>query len=252
MRDGWDDGHEAGHIDGRRLAQIVASPAERRLFRIERQEPAVAVVVGFLVDCSGSMKAHAESVAMLVDVFVRALEQAGAASEVLGFTTAAWNGGRALADWQRAGRPRHPGRLNEVRHLVFKDADSPWRCARPGIASLLKPDLYREGVDGEAVDWACRRLAARPEPRRLLIVVSDGCPMDRATELANDAHYLDQHLRDTVARWTGAGQVEISALGVGLDLAPYYPRSRPIDLSPTPERAAWKELLALMRRSPAP
>ncbi|HET9642752.1 MAG TPA: cobalt chelatase, partial [Burkholderiaceae bacterium] len=204
-RDGWDDGHEAGHIDGRRLAQLIASPAERRLFRNERQRPTVDAVVSFLVDCSGSMKAHAEPIAMMVDVFSRALEQAGAASEVLGFTTAAWNGGRALADWQRAGRPRHPGRLNELRHLVFKEADTHWRRARPGIASMLKPDLFREGVDGEAVDWACRRLAGRVESQKVLVVVSDGSPMDRATGLANDAHYLDQHLRDTVARWECAG-----------------------------------------------
>jgi cobaltochelatase CobT len=230
-RDGWHGGQEEGHIDGRRLAQLVASPTERRLFRVERKEPVADCVLSFLIDCSGSMKQHIEPVAMLVDVLVRALEQAGVASEVLGFTTGAWNGGRALRDWQRAGKPEHPGRLNEVCHLVFKDADTPWRRARPDIAALLKADLFREGIDGEAVDWACRRLQARSEQRRMLVVVSDGCPMDRATELANDTHYLDHHLREVVARCEQGGSVELRALGVGLDLSPYYRRSQALDLS---------------------
>ena len=162
-RNDWDGAQEEGCIDGRALARLIASPTERRLFRIERQEPMADCVVSFLIDCSGSMKQHIESVAMLVDVFARALEQAGVASEVLGFSTGAWNGGRALRDWQRAGRPRHPGRLNEVCQMVFKDADTPWRRARPDIAALLKSDLFREGIDGEAVDWACARLEARSE-----------------------------------------------------------------------------------------
>jgi len=231
-RDGWDGSREEGHIDGRRLAQLIVSPTERRLFRVEREDPVSDCVVSFLIDCSGSMKQHVESVAMLVDVFVRALEQAGAASEVLGFTTGAWSGGRAQRDWQRAGRPRHPGRLNEVCHMVFKDADTPWRRARPDIAALLKADLFREGIDGEAVDWACERLEGRSEGRRLLVVVSDGSPMDSATELANDTHYLDHHLRDVVARREQGGRVGICAVGVGLDLSPYYRRSRALDLDP--------------------
>ena len=164
------------------------------------------------------MKQHSEAVAMLVDVFVRALEQAGVASEVLGFTTGAWHGGRAARDWQRAGSPRHPGRLNEINHLVFKDADTPWRRARHDMAALLKADLYREGIDGEAVDWACDRLLAHNAERRLLVVVSDGCPMDGATALANDDYYLDHHLREVVARREQQGAVEIFGLGVGLDL----------------------------------
>src|SRR5690606_40352390 len=119
VRDDWNAGQEEGYVDGRRLAQLIASPAERRLFRTERLEPAAQCLVAFLIDCSGSMKQHAESVAMLVDVLARALEMAGVATEILGFTTGAWNGGRALRDWQRAGRPPHPGRLNEACHVVF-------------------------------------------------------------------------------------------------------------------------------------
>jgi cobaltochelatase CobT len=245
-REGWDGAQESGQVDGRRLAQLVCSPTERRLFRVEREEPVADCVVGFLVDCSGSMKAHAESVALLVDVFARALEMAGVASEVLGFTTGAWNGGRAERDWRRAGRPPHPGRLNEACHLVFKDADTPWRRARRGIAALLRAELFREGIDGEAVDWACARLEVRPEARRLLLVVSDGCPMDSATGLANDPHYLDQHLREVVARREQLGGVAIFGIGVGLDLSPYYARSQALDLARSTGNEVFREVLALL------
>ena len=245
-RDGWDGAQEAGRIDGRRLAQLVASPAERRLFRHERIEPVANCLVSFLIDCSGSMKAHIEAVAMVVDVFVRALELADVTSEVLGFTTGAWNGGRALRDWQRDGRPRHPGRLNEVDHLVFKSADTPWRRARRDIAALLKADLFREGVDGEALDWAVARMGGRDEPRRWLLVVSDGSPMDTATHLANDAHYLDHHLRQVVQQHERAGAVQICGIGVGLDLSPYYSRARALDLSAPPGMRVFQEILELI------
>lgn len=248
QRDGWDSEQEEGHIDGRRLARLVASPTEQRIFRVEQQAPVADCVVGFLIDCSGSMKQHIESVALLVDVFARALEQAGADSEVLGFTTGAWNGGRAQRDWQRSGKPRHPGRLNEVCHLVFKNAQTAWRRARTDLAALLKADLFREGVDGEAVDWACARLARCDARRRLLIVISDGSPMDRATEMANDAFYLDNHLRDVVLRHEAAGEVEIFGLGVGLDLSPYYARSQALDLSTPPGNAVCREILDMLAR----
>jgi cobaltochelatase CobT len=247
VRDGWDGGQEEGHIDGRRLAQLIASPTERRLFRIERREPVADCIVSVLIDCSGSMKEHIESVAVFVDVLVRALEQAGVASELLGYTTNTWNGGRAQRDWVRAGRPAHPGRLNEACHLVFKGADTPWRRARPAIAALLKADLFREGIDGEAVDWAMRRLQSRSEERRLLIVISDGSPMDSATNLANDAHYLDHHLKDVVARHERAG-AEVFGVGVGLDLSPYYGRSHVLDLSKAVTMAVFRDLIGMIAR----
>lgn len=228
--EGWDGGQEEGVIDGRRLPQLVTSPTERRLFRTEREEPRADALVTFLVDCSGSMRRHQEPVAMLVDVFSRAVELAGARSEVLGFTTGAYNGGRAVRDWQRQGRPAHPGRLNELDHLVFKEADTPWRLSRAGIAGLLKEDLYREGVDGEAVDWACGRLESRPEERRFLVVVSDGGPMDSATSLTNGPDYLDLHLREVVSRHEARGSVRIVGLGVGLDLGSYYRTWHSLDL----------------------
>ncbi|WP_042263124.1 cobaltochelatase CobT-related protein [Paraburkholderia heleia] len=229
QRDGWLFGEEDGRIDGRRLAQVVSSPAERRVFRRERYEPRSDCVVGFLIDCSGSMKAHIESVATMVDLLARACEQAGIASEVLGFTTLAWNGGRARADWFAGGRPPHPGRLNETCHMVFKSADENWRRARPAIAALLKADLFREGVDGEAVEWACARLAGRSEARRILVAISDGSPMDTATAQTNDAFYLDNHLKEVVARHEAMRDVDVIGLGVGLDLSPYYRHCVAID-----------------------
>lgn len=246
--DGWDGGQEEGRIDGARLGQLIASPAERRLFRVERERPVADAAVTFLLDCSGSMKAQVEPVAMLVDVLLRALEMAGVPCELLGYTTGAWNGGRALRDWQRAGRPRHPGRLNEVTHLVFKDFDTPWRRARQDIAALLKADLFREGVDGEAVLWAAERLHARSARRRVLLVVSDGSPMDTATHLANDAHYLDQHLREVVQALNAGGSVEVGGIGVGLDLSPYYDFSQALDLQAPPGQGLFREVIELLAR----
>lgn len=247
-QDGWDGAQEEGIIDGRRLAQLVSAPAERRLFRIDRWQPMADCVVTFLIDCSGSMRQHIDSVAMLVDVLVRALEMAGVSSEILGFTTGAWTGGRAQRDWQRAGRPANPGRLNEVCHMVFKAADTPWRRARPAIAALLKPDLFREGIDGEAVEWACGRMASRDEERRLLLVVSDGSPMDSATNLANEPHYLDHHLREVVLRHQQAGDIAICGVGVGLDLSPYYRRSLALDLSAPPGNRIFGEILSMIAK----
>jgi cobaltochelatase CobT len=248
--EGWDDEQEAGRIDGRRLARLITSPTERRLFRTDRLIPRADSVVTFLIDCSGSMKQHIESIAMLVDAFVRGLEMAGFDSEVLGYTTGAWNGGRAIRDWRRAGNPDSPGRLNERCHLVFKEAGCPWRRARRDIAALLKADIFREGIDGEAVDWACNRLDALRDSgagqRRILFVISDGSPMDGATAMANDEHYLDQHLREVVERRSAPGGVEIYGIGVGLDLSPYYRRSTALDLSVALGNSVFDEILLLI------
>jgi cobaltochelatase CobT len=243
QRDGWSFGEEHGRIDGRRLAQLVSSPAERRLFRLERNTLMADCVVGFLIDCSGSMKAHIEPVATMVDILTRALDQAGVTTEVLGFTTGAWNGGRARLDWLAQGRPPHPGRLNELSHLVFKDAARNWRRARADIAALFRAELFREGVDGEALDWACGRLLARPEARRMLIVISDGSPMDSATGQANDAFYLDNHLKAVVARHDALNDVEVLGLGVGLDLSPYYRRCLAVDLSVPPDMKLFAQIV---------
>ncbi|SFA94414.1 cobaltochelatase CobT [Amycolatopsis marina] len=247
-RTGWQGGQEEGYIDGRSLTQLITSPAERRLFRAERVEPVSESLVTFLLDCSGSMKAHAESIAAVVDVFTRALELAGVATEILGFTTGSWNGGRAMRDWRRSGRPRHPGRLNEVCHLVVKDADTTYRRARPDIAALLKQDLYREGVDGEAVRWACRRMDGRGEHRRFLLVFSDGSPVDSATALMNDSDYLGNHLAEVVREEERAGSARIHGLGVGLDLGHYYNRSQVLDLESGAANQVFRDILAMLSR----
>ncbi|MNM39215.1 Aerobic cobaltochelatase subunit CobT [compost metagenome] len=246
QREGWSFGEEEGYIDGRRLAQLISSPSERRLFRKEQFLPQADCLVTVLVDCSGSMKTHAESVAVLLDIVLRALDQAGVATELLGFTTGAWNGGRVKRDWMRARSPANPGRLNELVHMVFKDGDTSWRRARPDIAALLKADLYREGADGEAVDWACTRMLARPEQRRILLVVSDGCPMDTATNLANDEFYLAQHLKQVVARREAQGAVEICGLGLGLDLGAYYSRSLATTLPASLNNELFSEIAQLL------
>lgn len=246
--DGWLFGEEEGTIDGRRLAQLISSPAERRVFRQDRFTPVSNSLVSILIDCSGSMKTHIEPVATLVDILLRALDMAGVSSELLGFTTGSWNGGRAWKDWHRAGEPAHPGRLNEVCHMVFKRADRSWRRSRTGIAALLKVDLFREGIDGEAVDWACQRMLSRSEQRRILIVISDGCPNDAATGRANDTFYLDNHLKDVVTRRKREGEVEIIGLGVGLDLSPYYLNSLATDMTQALDNALFHEIVQLIGR----
>lgn len=245
-RDGWLFGEEEGYIDARRLNQLVASPGERRLFRQEQYRPHANCLVTILIDCSGSMKEHIESVAVLVDVLGRALEQAEVNTEILGYTTGAWNGGKCQSDWLASGRPKHPGRLNELCHMVYKDADTSWRRARPAIAALLKADLFREGVDGEAVEWACHRMIGRSEERRILIVISDGCPMDTATNIANDKFYLDNHLKQVVGNLEQHGELEIYGLGVGLDLSPYYTHCLALDLSETLSNQVFEEILQLL------
>ncbi|NVK41732.1 MAG: cobalamin biosynthesis protein CobT [Oceanospirillaceae bacterium] len=250
-RDGWEFGLEEGRLDARRLPRLVTSPGYRQLFRQERLQPHNDCLVTFLIDNSGSMKAHIESIVMLVDVFCRALEQAGANTEVLGFTTGHWNGGRPLKAWLGRGKPANPGRLNELNHIIYKDADRPWRRARPALAALLKPDLFREGVDGEALLWARGRMLARREARRILIVISDGSPMDSATLHANDEDILDSHLREVVAGIEHRRELELYALGVGLDLSPWYRHNLQLDIGQRLDNATFDEILHLLARGKA-
>lgn len=246
QRDGWLYGEEEGRIDGRRLAQLVSSPTERRLFYQERQRPVADCIISILIDCSGSMRHQIEPVAMLADCLIRALDMVGASSELLGFTTNTWNGGKPYKEWMRQGRPLYPGRVNEVCHLVFKAAELGWRRSRRNIAALLKGDLFREGIDGEAVDWACNRLLARSEARKILIVISDGCPADSATNLTNDAYYLDNHLKEVLARRERQGEVDILGLGVGLDLSPFYRHSLATDMSQLLDNQLFSEIVQLI------
>lgn len=232
--DGWSGGEEDGLLDPARLSQLIADPTNRLVHRRERFRPTSDGTVTFLIDTSGSMKAQRyESVAVLVDTLVRALEMAGATSEVLGFTTGAWGGGRAQAEWRAAGSPTDPGRLNETQHIVYKHADQPWRQARLALAAMLRTDHYREGIDGEAIEWAYGRLLQRPERRRALVVISDGAPMDAATANANRDGFLGDHLRSVASRIEAEGLIELGAVGIDLQLDEFITNSISLDLTGT-------------------
>ncbi len=245
-RDGWLFGEEDGLIDGRRLSQLIATPQERRLFRKDQFRLKNDVQVTFLIDCSGSMKQSIEYIAMLVDIFARALDQAEISSEILGFTTGNWNGGRAYQDWLAQGRPASPGRLNERCHLIFKNVEISWRKSRRDIAALLKTPYFREGLDGEAVEWACTRMLRRESARKILIVISDGSPMDSATNLANDEFYLDNHLKNTVEKFDRRKDMEIYGIGVGLSLTPYYQHCLAIDLGESLSNTVFSQILQML------
>lgn len=219
------DGQEEGRIDARRLARLVAAPADRHLFFHDEFRPASDSTVTFLIDCSGSMKEHVTTVAPLIDILSRALDGLQVEHEILGFTTGGWNGGRIYKQWMARGRPPHAGRLNEVNYRIFKAPEQSWRQARRGISALFKADRYREGIDGEAVQWAASRLWARTAGRRILVVISDGCPADSATQLVNGESYLDEHLKTVVRQIERSGVIELRGVGLGLDLSPYYRRS---------------------------
>lgn len=219
---GWDFDQSSGYLDSRRLTQLVTKPSDHRIFKTLARSPMADCQVTLLLDCSGSMKNCVDAVAPFADIFARLFEMTGADSEVLGFTTQAWHGGRSAKDWVKQGRPENPGRLNETLHLLFKSSEQSYRRARQQLAALYKLDLFREGIDGEAIEWAIARLYLRPAKRRLLFVLSDGCPMDRATELANGGtQLLEKHLRQVIASHDGAG-IEIYGLGLGLDLSLFY------------------------------
>ena len=247
--DGWDSAQDSGYIDGRRLAQMVAKPDEQSVFRLPHSAARADVALTLLLDCSGSMKQHMEKLAPLVDLLTRALDMAGVATEVLGYTTNTWNGGRLMRDWRRAGKPAQPGRLNELCHMVFKDSGQPWRRSKPGLSAMLKADLFRECVDGEALRWAAERLRAQETERRMLVVFSDGSPMDGATVLANDAHYLDRDLQQVARQLEREAAIGLCAVGLGLDLSAYFARSTVLDLQNQTAAQALGDVLALLARA---
>ncbi len=245
-RSGWDFAQDEGRIDARRLAQLVANPAYHSIFKREHQTPTCDLVVSFLIDNSGSMKNQRyESVAVLVDIYCRALELAGAKTELLGFTTNNWNGGRVMQDWRKAGQPANPGRLNEALFIIYKDAETPWRRAKYSIASLMNTLHYREGIDGEALDWAARRLSKRQEKRRALILISDGAPMDSATANTNHDAYLAQHLYDIANRIETHSNIELRSIGIDLDMSEFFRRSITLDLKGTLDKEAFAALETL-------
>ncbi|RLV59664.1 cobalt chelatase [Parashewanella curva] len=220
---------EEGYIDAKRLNSMICSPSETSLFYQACPIPKVDTAVSFLVDCSGSMKTHAKKITLLLDILSRAFDIAEVKTEVLGFTTGEWNGGQVLKQWRRQRSPENPGRLNSIRHMIFKHSEQNWRKARLGIVGLQKLDLYKEGIDGEAIEWASQRLLNIDTTRKILVVLSDGCPMDTATNQANDKFYLDNHLKAVIAQQYQVG-IEMLGLGVGVDLSPYYEKNMAIDI----------------------
>lgn len=246
--DGWQSGEESGQIDGRRLPRLITSPDDHRVFQQPKTRPVSHSTVTFLMDNSGSMKAHAPAIAMFLELFTKALEQTGTPTEVLGFSTRSWQGGKLYKEWMRQGKPENPGRLCELQHIVYKDADTAYRRARQAFATLLKPDIYKEGVDGEALLWAADRLLKRSAQRRILIVLSDGCPMETATHLTNDEQYLDNHLVQVAGMLQARADLELYALGFGLDLSRYYRNSLALDLPEPLENKVFMDVIRLLRR----
>jgi cobaltochelatase CobT len=183
-------------------------------------------VVTLLIDNSGSMRGRPISIAAIsADVLARTLERCQVKVEILGFTTRAWKGGQSRETWLAAQRPPVPGRLNDLRHIVYKPADAPWRRARPNLGLMMKEGLLKENIDGEALEWAHRRLAGRPEARKVLMVISDGAPVDDSTLSVNPANYLERHLRDVIAMIERRRLVELIAIGIGHDVTRYYNRA---------------------------
>lgn len=247
--DGWTFGQPEGVIDGRRLGQLVARSTNRDVFRRDRVQPTSDTVVAFLVDNSGSMKHQRhQMIAVLLDVTARALDLAGVTSEILGFTTGAWSGGEPARSWRRAGEPERPGRLNQVDHIVYKDADTSWRRSRRSIAAMLRTAHYREGIDGEAIMWAHERLLRRPEPQKVLVVISDGAPMDTATVAANDRAFLADHLSRVADAIERTSPVVLGALAVDLEVSATFRRSVEVDLSETLTIGSFDVLTRLLRR----
>ena len=222
----WEFDREEGILDAGRLARVVANPTTPLSFKVEKDMEFRDTVVTLLLDNSGSMRGRPISIAAIcADVLARTLERCNVKVEILGFTTRAWKGGQAREAWLNDGRPAQPGRLNDLRHIIYKSADAPWRRTRPNLGLMMKEGLLKENIDGEALEWAHRRMVGRPEQRKILMVISDGAPVDDSTLSVNPANYLEKHLRDVIALVERRKQVELLAIGIGHDVTRYYERA---------------------------
>ncbi|MEO1539700.1 MAG: cobaltochelatase subunit CobT [Pseudomonadota bacterium] len=222
----WDFDQEEGVLDAGRLARVVANPTTPLSFKVEQDTEFRDTVVTLLLDNSGSMRGRPISIAAIcADVLARTLERCQVKVEILGFTTRAWKGGQSRETWLNSGRAPQPGRLNDLRHIVYKRADAPWRRVRPNLGLMMKEGLLKENIDGEALEWANRRLVSRPEARKILMVISDGAPVDDSTLSVNPANYLEKHLRDVIAMIERRRAVELLAIGIGHDVTRYYSRA---------------------------
>lgn len=222
----WEFDREEGILDAGRLARVVAQPTTPLSFKVEKDTEFRDTVVTLLLDNSGSMRGRPISIAAIcADVLARTLERCNVKVEILGFTTRAWKGGQAREAWLAEGRPQQPGRLNDLRHIIYKNADAPWRRVRPNLGLMMKEGLLKENIDGEALEWAHRRMIARQEARKILMVISDGAPVDDSTLSVNPANFLEKHLRDVIAMVEKRRQVELLAIGIGHDVTRYYDRA---------------------------
>ena len=222
----WEFDLEEGTLDAGRLARVIANPTTPLSFKVEKDTEFRDTCVTLLLDNSGSMRGRPISIAAIcADVLARTLERCSVKVEILGFTTRAWKGGQSREEWLAEGRPQGPGRLNDLRHIIYKSADAPWRRARPNLGLMMKEGLLKENIDGEALEWAHRRMAVRHESRKILMVISDGAPVDDSTLSVNPANYLEKHLRDVIAMVEKRRQVELLAIGIGHDVTRYYDRA---------------------------
>jgi cobaltochelatase CobT len=227
----WTFDLEEGLVDASRLDRVVVNPGFADAYKQEEESQFRDTCVTLLIDNSGSMRGKTiELACVAADLICAALENCSVTTEVLGFTTMGWKGGQSAQEWLRAGRPAGPGRLNDLLHIVYKSADEPYRRARLNLCAMMSADLLKENIDGEALAWAARRLMGRPERRRILMVISDGAPVDQATIEANeDKDILDRHLRDVIGAIERGGQIELAAIGVRHDIDKYYRTARRID-----------------------
>jgi cobaltochelatase CobT len=222
----WDFDQEEGLLDAARLARVVISPGHSLSYKVERETDFKDTVVTLLIDNSGSMRGRPISIAAIsADILARTLERCGVKTEVLGFTTRAWKGGQSREVWLADGRPANPGRLNDLRHIIYKQADEPWRRARRNLGLMMREGLLKENIDGEALLWAHDRLLRRPEDRRILMVISDGAPVDDSTLSVNQAGYLESHLRKVIDWIERQSPVQLAAIGIGHDVTRYYRKS---------------------------
>jgi cobaltochelatase CobT len=222
----WEFDLDEGILDAARLARVVANPVLPLAFKRERETDFRDTVVTLLIDNSGSMRGRPITVAaMSADILARTLERCAVKVEILGFTTRAWKGGQARERWIAAGKPPNPGRLNDLRHIVYKPADAPWRRARRSLGLMLREGILKENIDGEALAWAHNRLLTRTEERKILMVISDGAPVDDSTLSVNPGNYLEKHLREVIHDIERTGQVELTAIGIGHDVTRYYRRA---------------------------
>ncbi len=223
---GWDFDLDEGLIDAARLARIVVDPMHPLSFKQERETAFRDTVVTLLLDNSGSMRGRPIMVAACcADILARTLERCGVKVEILGFTTRAWKGGHSREAWLNALKPALPGRLNDLRHIVYKSADAPWRRSRRNLGLMMREGLLKENIDGEALAWAHSRLLARPEQRRILMMISDGAPVDDSTLSVNSGSYLERHLRQVIHEIETRSPVELLAIGIGHDVTRYYRRA---------------------------